>query len=403
MRHLVILVVTMLDLVLALHAFAGGGAIVAPSSIYTSRHGTGCQLSAAPALTAPPVAGLGDSQQLLATAWLDLRRNEAAHLRDVEQSPQLGYAPIQYLPPASELPPVAGFAVNRCATGMGSACPFAAHDPHGSSPLPLVFRTDAPLLTAEECQGIIDVASAHINSGGDGSGFTLADTNRNLAVADLPPVLEWLNRFGLPRVAAISAECFGERAIGPAHELLVYRALVVQYEHAAGLTHQEVHRDGSLVTCVVTLNEPEAYTGGGTYIEALDTPFALPRGHALLQASALRHAGHAITSGERWVLVLFLISREMRYGEHVRHFKARAQRASDEGDAATEQRCLTLARALCDDTDHELLYDQAVAAHQAGALDEARVLYERALDINDRDSRVYKNLAAVLRQLGLIS
>ena len=34
-------------------------------------------------------------------------------------------------------------------------------------------------------------------------------------------------------------------------------------------------------------------------MEALDRPIALERGHGLLQASALRHAGHAIESGER--------------------------------------------------------------------------------------------------------
>ena len=36
---------------------------------------------------------LGDTSQLLADAWLDLRRNLAVHDRDVSESPQLGYAP----------------------------------------------------------------------------------------------------------------------------------------------------------------------------------------------------------------------------------------------------------------------------------------------------------------------
>ena len=39
----------------------------------------------------------------------------------------------------------------------------------------------------------------------------------------------------------------------------------------------------------------------------------------------MRHAGARITAGERWVLVLFLNSVEMRAAEHGRRFRARAQ------------------------------------------------------------------------------
>jgi len=228
-----------------------------------------------------------------------------------------------------------------------------------------------------------------------------ADTNRNLAVADLPNTLRWLNDFALPRVAALAGECFGAAAIGAPEQLLIYRALVVQYEFAAGLTHQEVHRDGSLVTCVVTLNSQNEYAGGGTYMEPLDCALAPPRGHAVLQASAIRHAGHAISAGERWVLVLFLISETMQYGEHVRHFKARAQRAAEEGDVVAERRYLELARALCDDSDHELVYDQAVALHDRGEVREALALYEHAASLNGRDVRLWRNLEAARRDLGL--
>ena len=278
------------------------------------RRRASCHLSAA-AAAASCQTDLGDAKQLLASEWLSLRRNLAAHARDVSQSPQLGYTRIKQLPPVAELPPVTSFKVDRQATGMGSACPFAAHDPHGTSPLSLLFQTETPLFSEQECQAIIDEGTVHIRGGGAGSGFTLADTNRNLAVASLPLTLAWLNNVGMPRVAALAGKCFGELAIGPAKDLLIYRALVVQYEYAAGLTHQKVHRDGALVTCVVPLNDMSEYTGGGTYMESLGYAVVLPRGHALMQASALRHAGHAIESGQRWVLVLFIIAEQMKYGE----------------------------------------------------------------------------------------
>ena len=73
----------------------------------------------------------------------------------------------------------------------------------------------------------------------------------------------------------------------------------------------------------------------------------------VLQASALRHAGHHINSGERWVMVLFLMPSVMRFGEHVRHFKARASMMMEEGDYEGMAHLSKLARTLCDDSDHD--------------------------------------------------
>ena len=90
----------------------------------------------------------------------------------------------------------------------------------------------------------------------------------------------------------------------------------------------------------------------------------------------------------------------MRYGEHVRHLKARAQRLAEEGDEEGEAKCLTLARILCDDSDHELVYDQAVGEHERGNFDAALALYERAYAINPNDQRVVKNMAAARNAIG---
>lgn len=253
------------------------------------------------------------------------------------------------------------FDVARSATAMGPVCPFAyaSAQPDDSS-LPLVFETAQPLMSEAECQMVIDETSAAIAAGTAGSTFTLRDTSRNMAVAKLPKTLAFLNEEGLPRVAALAGECFGEAAIGDPRKLRLYRALVVHYDAAAGLTHQTVHRDHSLVTCVVTLNARDEYTGGGTWLEDLGVALSPPRGHAVMQASALRHAGHAIESGERWALVLFMVSEEMKYGEHVRHLTARAYWLLEMGDKAGAMECITLARAMCDDSD-VALRDYAIA------------------------------------------
>ena len=71
----------------------------------------------------------------------------------------------------------------------------------------------------------------------------MTDTNRDVAVHDLPRTRRWLNaafdRWLMPTVRA----AFGDAARGA----YVYRSLVVQYDAAARLTHQPVHRDGALI------------------------------------------------------------------------------------------------------------------------------------------------------------
>jgi len=369
----------------------------------------------APTLPKSPATAVATGparDKFIEQSWLDLRRNTAAHTQDVMDSTRLGYARIPSLPQIYTT--ATPYDVPTQATGLGPACPFlqASPDPNAAS-LPLVWVSDEPLVSSAECNAIVDEAKAHLAAGKAGSGFTLSDTNHHMAVRDLPGTLEWLNTEGLPRVAALAGQCYDEEAIGDPKDLLIYRALVVGYEHAAGLTHQEVHRDGSLITCVINLSPREDYTGGGTYLEAIGQALTPNQGHALLQASALRHAGHKIESGERWVMVLFLISEELKYGEHVRHLKGRAQRLAEEAAGMPESRAgarktlladeaqaMNLARALCDDNDHELVYDQACGLHERGEFEAARGLYELADRIcGGIDAKVQNNLREVMAAL----
>eukprot|EP00959_Pyramimonas_sp_CCMP1952_P338160 7081674-Pyramimonas_sp.AAC.1 len=95
-----------------------------------------------------------------------------------------------------------------------------------------------------------------------------------------------------------------------------------------------MHRDGTLLTVNIALNDRVEYQGGGTVFAALTTEDAnaanadedagggsgggggggggggairLRRGHALLHPGEVLHGGQAITSGVRYVLVLFLM------------------------------------------------------------------------------------------------
>lgn len=318
---------------------------------------------------------------------------------------------------------------------MGRDTPF-----HGDE---LVHASNEPLFTENECFAVRKEA-AGMMAVGKQSSFTMTDTNRDVSLHDLPETLAWLNGGAFARVATLAARCFPSAVPDPA-SLYVYRGLVIHYDAAARLTHQPLHRDGALVSCVVPLSARAEYDGGGTYIEPLGDALTLDLGCALLHPSAVRHAGHRIRHGERWVLVLFMNRVTMHPAEHGRRFRARAQQwfaaeqaaqaAMAEGLAAeaAEDRALgrptfdeqqveaeqddeeaedeaededeelhNLLLALCatDEQDHEVWYDLGAREHTRGKTAEALALYERADALNPRDAALLSNKGVALLELG---
>jgi hypothetical protein len=335
-----------------------------------------------------------------------LRANIADHISERELSASLGFQ--RAAAAVSVDVHIASHQVSKLALGMGGACPFDSDE--------LIYETRAPLFSAAECAAVRREASARMSEG-TSSSFTMTSTNRDVAVHDLPETLAWLNGGALARVVSLAARCF-PGAVDRAEHLWVYRGLVICYDADAGLTHQPVHRDGALISCVVPLSGSSEYEGGGTYVEPLERAFALEQGCALLHPSAIRHAGHRITSGQRWVLVLFLNGLELSEGDHGRRFHARAreflaasQEEEEEGEEAEEGeaeeaaeaeaeeeaaegeegdgeetdgevQCLLHALRATDESDHEVWYDLGARAHDLGDTREALRLYERACALN---------------------
>jgi tetratricopeptide (TPR) repeat protein len=351
-----------------------------------------------------------------------LRANLMDHMAEFAASTELGFdRPSMRFPPTSWT----SYCVERSTLGMGVHCPFDTDE--------LVVASE-PLFSAAECCAIKEEAATLIAEG-RGSTFTMTDTNKDCAVHEMPRTLRWLNEGALARITSLAATCFPSAVSDPT-QLWVYRGLVIKYDASAGLTHQPVHRDGALISCVVPLSERAEYAGGGTYIEQLGRALVLEQGQALLHPSSVRHSGHRITSGERWVLVLFLNSVAMPYGEHVRRFRARAQEAFAEcqgleeadaemGDGAAEEvedgqgevdeadeadegiddvedeelQCLHHALAVSGESDHEVWYDLGARAHELGDVAEALRCYERATALCPTDALLLGNMGVALLEL----
>ena len=176
----------------------------------------------------------------------------------------------------------------------------------------MLFESRSPVLTDDECSFIIEEARATIARGlidGDDDDDkeeeerVNAISNSELGEARLsrmPRTRAWL-RESLPTLFyPLLEDRFG------VDDLVLYDGLVLG--NIAPTRSQPIHRDASLLTLNIALSARDDYDGGGTYIEALDEVLSIDRGHLLCHAGSAMHAGNAISRGERWVFVLFLLS-----------------------------------------------------------------------------------------------
>ena len=203
----------------------------------------------------------------------------------------------------------------------------------------MVFESVSPVLTQEECSFIVQEARETIAQGlrmeqqqqqqqeeGDQcSNDASTDQRRPNAISNsqlgearlsnMPRTREWLSQTLPARFYPLLRDRFG------VDDPVLYDGLVLGTQ--APTRSQPIHRDASLLTLNVALSCPSSdYQGGGTYLEALDEILRIRKGHLLCHAGSAMHAGNAISGGERWVLVLFLL--DPRQPQLARRCHARA-------------------------------------------------------------------------------
>lgn len=187
----------------------------------------------------------------------------------------------------------------------------------------LLHKSLVPVFTAAECQAIVDEAERIASE-------TAWTTNRHgnfpttdLPLVELPQTLLFLKRALEERVYPALRHQFCTYLPNP-NALRVADGFVVKYDAAGGQKELKPHRDGSVLSFNIALNEATDYEGGGTWFASLDAPVRLERGEMVSHASGLLHGGHGITSGLRYILVAFVIvegydSWSMRFYNKVRN------------------------------------------------------------------------------------
>mmetsp|Transcript_17348 Transcript_17348/g.37672 ORF Transcript_17348/g.37672 Transcript_17348/m.37672 type:complete len:313 (+) Transcript_17348:28-966(+) len=195
----------------------------------------------------------------------------------------------------------------RAAVNHESFVPCPTQGPRGAM-FSLVHRTKAPVLSAQECEWLIQESERVAAQGEWTKARHGAYPTTDIPLKDMETVLPWFNT-KLAEVIYPTLCAQWSAAVPDVSTFRVVDAFIVKYDadSADGQRELKLHRDGSVVSFNIALNPREQYSGGGTYFAGVDRSFVLEQGEMLSHASGILHGGHMITSGVRYVLVSFVI------------------------------------------------------------------------------------------------
>ena len=169
-----------------------------------------------------------------------------------------------------------------------------------------VFLTSGGVINAKNCNRIIEICEEYE------SGWT---TSRHYSVptTDLPihelgeEVLEWFNELCVSCLAGLVKREYGIET------LRIHDAFIVKYDFEGGQREIPVHVDQSDVSFTIALNDAGQFEGGGTWFQDLgddddeEGGSIKPQGGGIcgFKGGELMHSGAQITSGVRYVCVVF--------------------------------------------------------------------------------------------------
>jgi hypothetical protein len=243
------------------------------------------------------------------------------------------------------------FAVDAFATSSRTRAHHLFHRDQTS----LVFRTQAPLLTADECANILDIVNDFHRDKKWGTVRHASIKTTDVAVEDIVVLRPWLKKLLQTRVYPLLHQVFPQLADGssmqvnpvmnlteenchrdPHYQPAIYRcrvhdAFIVRYDADDESLSLPGHNDTSLCSIVLSLNrEGDAFSGGGTWFQALDRIVDADIGCAVAFAGLLRHAGASISRGTRMILVLFIYVEDFAYGQYLRQHDVNSVNSTQE-------------------------------------------------------------------------
>lgn len=168
-------------------------------------------------------------------------------------------------------------------------------DSFPENPFNRIIKIDN-FITKEKCNEIITLAEKQNQ--------WQTKRHRNYPTTDIPAeTVEGLDLSSeIDRIVDVTRKNYNiedEAVISP------FDVFVVKYD-MKGQSKLDIHRDVSELSFVLLLSDPSEFEGGGTYYVEEDRTVSPTQGGLALHCGFRLHAGKAITSGKRYILIGFM-------------------------------------------------------------------------------------------------
>lgn len=301
------------------------------------------------------------------------------------------------------------------------------------------------LFTRQEARSVIDMAIAE---GVDRNVFPSGKYQLGGDwLTNLPQARAWFNKLAKTTLFPLIARLFPTIVHSPA-VLRAHSVSLLKYNATHART--DVHIDDGILALTLAMTPLEEYEGGGTYFEHFlgggkgnnlhdiacskirDGVLAMDVGHGTFRPGSIRHGGHRVTSGTRYILGAFLLITDRV--EHVRRLKNRGsslRRINDLQGAeqhfqwalALNPKCTTClkdwtevlffkkdfvsaevrireALNLLEQKDSDALFTLGLILSEQGRDDESIAAYRQSLELNAEDPELLYNLGSKLGSKG---
>lgn len=288
-------------------------------------------------------------------------------------------------------------------------------------PLDLIKVSMAPLFPAEEAVDVVRIAESEGLSGNEyqSGKYKLGGD----WLLNLPKTRDWFNDRLKNTLFPLLYNLFPEIISSP-DVLRAHSVSLLKYN--ASHPRTDVHVDNGILAMTLAMTPMNEYQGGGTYFEHMGDEFVLPMdaGYGTFRPGSVRHGGHRVTEGNRYILGAFLLIEDRC--EHVRRLKNRGSDLRKKGDfagaiqhfewaLAVNPKCTTClkdlgeimnakknyaaaekyvrqALELLEEKDSDALFTLGIVLSELGRDDESMEAYSKSLSINAEDAELCYNL-----------
>ena len=284
-----------------------------------------------------------------------------------------------------------------------------------------------PLFSADEAAQVIKIAQ---EEGVDNNEYKSGKYKLGGDwLSNLPNTRKWFNEKLETTLFPLLFDLFPEIVSSPS-VLRAHSVSLLKYN----VTHPrtDVHIDNGILAMTLAMTPQVEYQGGGTFYEHMDSILQMDVGHGTFRPGSVRHGGHKVLKGTRYILGAFLLIEDRV--EHVRRLKNRGselRRIPDlEGAAkhfewalAINPKCTTCLKdwaeilltqkkydeaesrlrqvlELLENRDSDALFSLGVILSEAGKDDESIEAYTKSVKLNAEDAELCYNLGIKLGAKG---